>query len=109
MVVPHSFTPIGRRSRCLDAIIHAEHKVVLEGTRADYSVISAFAGKEETGGEIVADKMKSDTTVNGVEDKIEVEEQSPLMSATMLKTLVGSSVNNGKKCSSDPSRLVMRP
>ncbi|XP_030468310.2 uncharacterized protein LOC115686996 isoform X1 [Syzygium oleosum] len=99
-------------SRCLDAIIHAEHKVVLEDMRADYSIISAFAGKEESvdggrHGELVADKMKSDTTTDGEEGKIEVEEQFPLLSATMLKNLVGSSVNNGRKCSGDPSRVAV--
>ncbi|XP_056160395.1 uncharacterized protein LOC115686996 isoform X2 [Syzygium oleosum] len=111
-LVPHSFTSIGRRPRCLDAIIHAEHKVVLEDMRADYSIISAFAGKEESvdggrHGELVADKMKSDTTTDGEEGKIEVEEQFPLLSATMLKNLVGSSVNNGRKCSGDPSRVAV--
>ena len=72
MVVPHSFPSVGRRPRCLDAIIHAEHKVVLEDMRADYSIISAFAGNEESvdggrHGELVADKMKSDATTDGEE------------------------------------------
>ncbi|XP_048132664.1 uncharacterized protein LOC115753521 [Rhodamnia argentea] len=98
-------------SRCLDAIIHAEHKVVLEDMRADYSIISGFTEKEETvdgrHGEHVADKMKSDATSNGAEGKIEVEEQFPLVSATMLKKLVGSSGNNRRKCSGDPSRVAV--
>lgn len=101
-------------SRCLDAIIHAEHKVVLEDMRADYSIISGFAGKKETvddgrHGQHVADKMKSDPTTSGEEGKIEVEEQFLLVSATMLKNLVGSSGINRRKCSGDPSRLVMMP
>lgn len=114
MVFPHSFTSIERRPRCLDAIIHAEHKVALEDMRADYSIISGFAGKEEAvddgrRGEHVADEMKSDTTTSGEEGNIEVEEQFPLVSATLLKNLVGSSGNNRRKCSGDPSRLVMKP
>ncbi|KAK3428485.1 hypothetical protein EUGRSUZ_E00011 [Eucalyptus grandis] len=96
-------------SRCLDAIIHAEHKVVLEDMRADYSIISGFAGKEETvddgrQSQLVADEMKSGATMSGEEGKIEVEEQFPLMSSTILKKLVGSSVNSGRKCGGDPSR-----
>ncbi|KAF8024538.1 hypothetical protein BT93_F1650 [Corymbia citriodora subsp. variegata] len=99
-------------SRSLDAIIHAEHKVVLEDMRADYSIISAFARKEETvddgrQSDLVADKMKSDTTMSGEKGKIEVEGQFPLMSSTILKKLVGSSVNNGRKCSGDPFRVAV--
>ncbi|KAK3428484.1 hypothetical protein EUGRSUZ_E00011 [Eucalyptus grandis] len=99
-------------SRCLDAIIHAEHKVVLEDMRADYSIISGFAGKEETvddgrQSQLVADEMKSGATMSGEEGKIEVEEQFPLMSSTILKKLVGSSVNSGRKCGGDPSRVAV--
>ncbi|KAK4798148.1 hypothetical protein SAY86_030474 [Trapa natans] len=32
-------------SSCLDSVIHAEHKIVLEEMRASYSVFTAFAGK----------------------------------------------------------------
>ena len=110
-------------NRCLDSILHAEHKSILEEMRSDYyltysvqtedSVVQNSAGSET---QVVANGTESNLVSNdilGIEDKevyqdMQVQQEKPILSnhGLDLRRLLRSLDKNSKKDYGRGSRFV---
>ncbi|XP_034207730.1 uncharacterized protein LOC117621396 isoform X2 [Prunus dulcis] len=97
-------------SSCLDSILHAEHKSILEAMRADYFDSNSMEHKQtvkEVDEQVVNNGQGSDSArsgINGVEsteadgnEKVEADKQMPFDYVLGLKKLLGSSAKNVKR------------
>ncbi|KAK4587661.1 hypothetical protein RGQ29_018891 [Quercus rubra] len=111
-------------SSCLDTILHAEHKSILEEMRTDYSY-SRSIEKEETindgsatsNTEVVADEEETESTgdgINGIgsmegykEEEIKIDKAISFINSLDLRNFLGSSDKSVKKYSDSGSRVAV--
>nr|XP_023917388.1 uncharacterized protein LOC112028927 isoform X2 [Quercus suber] len=111
-------------SSCLDTILHAEHKNILEEMRTDYSY-SRSIEKEETNNdgsatsdtELVADEEETESTgdgINGIgsmegykEEEIKIDNAISFINSLDLRNFLGSSDKSVKKYSDSGSRVAV--
>ncbi|BBG98674.1 Protein of unknown function D [Prunus dulcis] len=97
-------------SSCLDSILHAEHKSILEAMRADYFDSNSMEHKQtvkEVDEQVVNNGQGSDSArsgINGVEsteadgnEEVDADKQMPFDYVLGLKKLLGSSAKNVKR------------
>ncbi|KAH0982163.1 hypothetical protein GBA52_009340 [Prunus armeniaca] len=97
-------------SSCLDSILHAEHKSILEAMRADYFDSNSMEHKQtvnEVDEQVVNNGQGSDSDRSGInevesmeangDEKVEADKQMPFNYVLVLKKLLGSSAKNVKR------------
>ncbi|XP_021805945.1 uncharacterized protein LOC110750010 isoform X3 [Prunus avium] len=97
-------------SSCLDSILHAEHKSILEAMRADYVDSNSMEHKQtvnEVDEQVVNNGQGSDSARSGInrvesmeangDEKVEADKQMPFDYVLGLKKLLGSSAKNVKR------------
>jgi hypothetical protein len=102
--------------RCLDSILHAEHKGILEEMRTDYSCARSMGKGETINEEFITNGKKSEYArhdINGVgsveryeEEDNELDKPMSFINGLDLRNLLGSLDKNVKKYSDGGSRFV---
>ncbi|KAJ6404475.1 hypothetical protein OIU84_012624 [Salix udensis] len=110
-------------SSCLDSILHAEHKSILEEMRTDYPLTHSIddegtsdeksgssdgrdaADRENSGS--VSNKINGNGSVGRLEEETEVERPLHFEYGLDLRNFLSSSVTNDKRCSNGECRLAV--
>ncbi|KAM7471969.1 hypothetical protein LguiA_010152 [Lonicera macranthoides] len=105
-------------SSCLDSILHAEHKIILEEMRIDYDLTHSNANGDGNAANIPSpdNDASSSSSISEMEEFVsdnEIEPDKPLLSATAtsvlddFRYLLGSSPKNVKSDTFDESRVAV--
>ncbi|KAM7476191.1 hypothetical protein LguiB_023434 [Lonicera macranthoides] len=105
-------------SSCLDSILHAEHKIILEEMRIDYDLTHSNANGDGNAANVPSpdNDASSSSSISEMEEFVsdnEIEPNKPLLSATAtsvlddFRYLLGSSPKNVKSDTFDESRVAV--
>ncbi|CAK7348585.1 unnamed protein product [Dovyalis caffra] len=110
-------------SSCLDSILHAEHKSILEEMRADYSLTQSIDDERISNGrsgssderdaahgkisDSVSNNINGNGSVNKFEEETEVDRTLRFDYGVELRNFLSSSVRNDKRSSNGESRLAV--